>query len=434
VAFARRFDDGLGSETSPEVLDVLETMPPGPFLGILLAGVNPATLSELDRTRFLQAQARMVAHHQARLLEAMVAVHDAAADHLDDDIMKDAHAAEDAAAEIAVALHLTRRAADRDLHTALGLRRRLPQVLDALASGTLDRRRAGVILRDTDHLPIAEARQVTHQIVDKAAGWTTGQLRARLRRLCMQVDSDAAADRYRQALTRRRVVLRGTEEGTAHLGGFDLPPGRAAEARDRIEALARRLRRDGETRSLDQLRADVYLDLLCGTLPTPADRTRGGIHITVDLPTLAGMVDTCGELDGFGPIVADVARQITLNHTDDTWTWAVTHPDTGAVLADGTTRRRPTTRQRRHLTTRRRTCCFPGCRMPAIDCDLDHTVPWAHGGRTRCANLGPLCRHHHRLHHRGWHYIIDPDGRIHWTSPLGQTTTVHPDGQSRPPP
>ncbi len=27
--------------------------------------------------------------------------------------------------------------------------------------------------------------------------------------------------------------------------------------------------------------------------------------------------------------------------------------------------------------------------MPAVDCDLDHTVPWADGGRTRCDNLAP---------------------------------------------
>ncbi|HUP14858.1 MAG TPA: HNH endonuclease signature motif containing protein, partial [Acidimicrobiia bacterium] len=70
-----------------------------------------------------------------------------------------------------------------------------------------------------------------------------------------------------------------------------------------------------------------------------------------------------------------------------------------------------------------------GCRMPAIDCDLDHRRPWADGGPTKTSNLAPLCRHNHNTKHRcGWTYQKLPNGDYLWTSRLGHTYTTsgHP--------
>jgi len=33
------------------------------------------------------------------------------------------------------------------------------------------------------------------------------------------------------------------------------------------------------------------------------------------------------------------------------------------------------------------TCRWPGCDRPAVDCDLDHTIPYSQGGLTHAANL-----------------------------------------------
>ena len=43
------------------------------------------------------------------------------------------------------------------------------------------------------------------------------------------------------------------------------------------------------------------------------------------------------------------------------------------------------------------TCRWPGCDHPATDCDLDHTIPYAQGGKTHAANLKCYCRLHHLL-------------------------------------
>ncbi|MEJ5946008.1 HNH endonuclease signature motif containing protein, partial [Pseudokineococcus basanitobsidens] len=92
----------------------------------------------------------------------------------------------------------------------------------------------------------------------------------------------------------------------------------------------------------------------------------------------------------------------------------------------------PTTALQRFLRARQSTCTHPGCRVPATRCDLDHTHPHATGGPTCPCNLHPLCRRHHLAkHHHGWTprpATTDPhDTRTTWTSPLGQTTTTHPE-------
>ncbi len=92
---------------------------------------------------------------------------------------------------------------------------------------------------------------------------TTGQLSARLRRLCVEVNADDAAQRLEQATEQRRVELRPDPSGTGHVFAFDLDPVRASEAMSRVDRLARSLKAAAESRTMDQLRADVFLDLLC---------------------------------------------------------------------------------------------------------------------------------------------------------------------------
>jgi len=426
---------------------VFDDVPNGLFLAAALSQVDVDDLPGDERLEVLRGWARLVAHAQGKLFEAMASIVDAVVDEDEYDPerpMEMVEAAEAAAVEIAVALHLTRRAADRDLRLALDLRRRLPRVLAALENGDIDRRRAGVLLHETNHLSVAEARQVVGTLIDDAPHWTAGQLRVRVRRACVEVDPDEAQRRYEQALTERQVTLQPTDAGTAVLRGQDLPADRAEAARNRIESIARSLVGPDEARTLDQLRADVYLDLLLGAHPgeSPLSASSGeralptidgAIHLTVDLATLAGLTEDAGELAGYGPIVADLARQIALEHTAGSWTFSVADPD-GRTVATGITRRRPTSAVARAVRARRPTCAFPGCRRPAVDCDLDHRKPWSKGGRTCRGNLTPLCRYHHVHHHRGWKYEFLPHGKVRWTSPLGRVTIVAADRTSRPPP
>jgi hypothetical protein len=317
--------------------------------------------------------------------------------------------------------------ADAELVFALDLKRRLPCVWDALVAGSIDVRRARTIVHGTAHLSLGVARRVADHVVHEASRWTTGQLAARLRRACIEADPDEAADRYRSAVADRRVVSEPTTDGAANLLGLELPPHRVAAATRHINHLARSLCVPDETRTMDQLRADVFLDLVSGGAigTSGGGHGRGVVDIHVDLATLAELDERPGEVGGYGPVIADIARHVAAEQQDAEWRYTVTHPETGRVLTGGTTRRRPTSGQRRTVESIDPTCVFPGCRMPAASCDLDHRVRYADGGPTTAENLVPLCRHDHSVRHRHqWRHEPLPSGDHLWTSALGHAYTT----------
>ncbi len=399
----------------------LDRTPPSALLGILVSGIDPTRLTAADRVPLIQALSRQISHLQALVCAAI----DSLADHMDTVEFPDDPdlAWEAATTELRAALRLTRRAAEDHIDFALTVRRRLPRLWHALARGHIDPPRVRVLVEGTSHLDEPTARRVITDIIADAPRLTTGQLAARCRHLCLSIDPDAAHRRHHHTVEQRRVVLEATPNGTAHLHALDLAPERALAAAERIDRIAMSLNRTGDTRSIDQLRADVTLDLLAGR---HTDIDGGIVNIHVDLATLTRLADTPGDLDGYGPVIADIARQVATAHTNAQWRYTITDPTTGLPLDNGTTRRRPTTTQRRRVETRDPHCVFPGCRTPATRCDLDHTTPWAQLRRTTSRGLCPLCRHDHITvrHHLGWTYRPLPGGDYLWTSPLGHTYTT----------
>ena len=330
--------------------------------------------------------------------------------------------------EISAALTLTRRSAEVQVDLAYLLCQRLPSVWNALSDGLIDLARARILTDQTTHLPQDLARQVCAIALERAGSQTTGQLRASLQRLIITVDPAAAQDRYEEKLRERKLVCEPTDAGTANLHGLDLPVDRANQAMCRINRIAKKAKRKGDRRPIDQIKADIFLDLLCGTHQgQEADGGTGVVDIRAPLTTLLGLAEDPGEIPGWGPVIADITRQLVNNSEKAEWRFGITHHD--QLLDMITTRRRPTKSQQRIVETRNPTCVFPGCRMPARQSDLDHQNPWAITHRTHTSGLEPLCRHHHQLKHRAWKLETHPSrpGSYQWTSPLGHTYTTGPD-------
>ena len=391
----------------------LAEMAPGPVLAAVLASIDPSRLSGFDRVVVLQARARQLAYDQAEFYASMVGVAEAIPD----------TEIEFASDEIRAALTWTRRAADRHLDLGYELMKRLPNLWEALHQGSIDLARARVIIDHTTHLEVEEARRVTETVLETASGLTTGQLAARLRRLIIETDPHSAEKRYQQGIAERRVMVEPNPDGTANLHGMSLPADRAVAVINRVNQLAHSLKTSDDPRTIDQIRADVFLDLLGGH-PYHTTKTGGVLDLRVDLATLTRLADTPGEVGGWGPVISDLARQIADNHHGQ---WRVSVTDNRLPVWEGVTRRRPTTHQKRAVQTRQPTCVFPGCRMPATQSDLDHTQAVKDGGATTTTNLGPLCRHDHRLKHQGGWQLTQPTPGVHtWTSRLGHTYTTQP--------
>jgi hypothetical protein len=101
-------------------------------------------------------------------------------------------------------------------------------------------------------------------------------------------------------------------------------------------------------RTLDQLRADLFVDAvltgLSGQLPTKHG-LQPNIGVIVSLETLAGVEDEPAWLDGYGPVIAQTARELASDETG-TWRRLILDPIFGQVIDYGTTRYRPP----KHLT------------------------------------------------------------------------------------
>jgi hypothetical protein len=387
-------------------------------LALFLASIDREKLDGPSRVHLMKARGKLVSQVQAAFLQ---------------DVLSVAHAQvaisgwegwEFCSDEIRAAMHLTRRAADATLGVAIQVWDRLPQVGQALAAGDIDLARAKVICEELSHLDIEEARVVADTVLALAPELTTGQIRVRTRRLCVSVDPEEAAKRYGLGLDGRRLVLESSPDGTATILGIGLPADRAAEAMNRLHSLAEAARLAGDERTADQVRADVFLDVLTGRNPSQVG-TSGVAHIRVGLETLMHLNEEAGDLSGFGPVVADIARQVAAHAS----TWEVEVAEGTFPVWTGTTRRRPNASTARRVRAREPVCVFPGCRMPAIDSDLDHRDPWTDSHLTTEGNLEPLCRHDHRLKHEGGWKVESVGNTYQWTSPLGQkymTTRLPP--------
>jgi hypothetical protein len=105
---------------------------------------------------------------------------------------------------------------------ALEVGERLPRVWEALVAGRIDRQRARVLAEGTGNVPDDTARAVIDRIIDGAPGLTTGQLRARLRRLCIETDPDHACKSLARAQCPAQQARPGPREGD--LGASPPPP------------------------------------------------------------------------------------------------------------------------------------------------------------------------------------------------------------------
>ncbi len=370
----------------------------------------------------------MVSHFQARLYADIQSVSKSVTELEYPDDLGPQELFDTTSSEVQAALNLTRRSADIQVDLASLLCERLPRVWEALYAGLIDLARARVLSDLTSPLPEEVAREVTDTALVRAPSMTTGQLRAHLQRLIISIDPAAAQERYEEKLKERRVFTEQGEDGTANLMGLNLPPAETTRAMRRINRLARSLKSKGDRRRIDQIRADILLDLLTGKAQSnSATSDTGVVEIRVNMATLTGIDDDPGEIPGFGPVLADVARQIVDEASDSEWR-IVPVDENGHPVGVVTTKRRPSTTQKRVVETRNPTCAFPGCRMPADQCDLNHEIPWAEAHRTTARELGPLCRHDHINHHRHrWKLKQIRPGVYQWTSPLGHTYIVKPD-------
>ena len=415
---------------SAHVSELLRTIPGAATLA-RLSEIDPCSLSAADRINYLAALDRQDGWLYALRQRAIAAVAGLQPSEGDGPL----YGVDEAEREdVSTALRLAPATARSRIDIARTLVNNLPNTCSALATGEISAAHATVIAREAaiairNGAPDSVIFEVEQRAISFAELHTPGQVAARVRTDIAKAIPEEFEEMTSRATALRRVSCYNEADGMSTVVAI-LPAADAQIVMNSIEAFI--LRQDqlhlsqnksDTDRTIDQKRADA-LSTICSNFlseisetVTPQRRPLT-VNVTVDLPTLLGLAENPGQLAGYGPIPASVARELA---SDAKWKRFITEPQTGNLLDFGRESYEPPQHLKDFLIARDRTCRFPGCRRSALLSDLDHAESWESGGSTSPENIGALCRRHHRLKtHDGWRIQSFSDGSCTWTSPLGK--------------
>ena len=414
-----------------EVAELLRAKPGYITLGELIE-INPLALSSSGRIDYLSALDRQESWMCALKQEALVAI---AGEYADEDGGIFGCVDDEEREDVATALRLSPTSAQSRIDVARVLVGHLPNTISALSTGEISVAHATVIARETatairNGLSEESIFRVEQTALAHAEFHTPGQVASKVKTTIAKLapeEFEEVADRARDA---RRVSCYPEADGMATVIAI-LPAEDAQTVMKSIEAFI--LRRNSEDApewsilSADMKRADALTYIASQALSSLADEVQPHrrpitISVAIDLATLMGLAENPGQLAGYGAIPASVARRLA---ADGNWQRFVSDPTTGNLLDFGREKYTPPQELIDYLLVRDRVCRFPGCRRTGQSSDIDHAQSWETGGETNPANLGLLCRRHHRMKtHGGWSLESNPDGSCLWKSPQGKTFFV----------
>jgi hypothetical protein len=251
------------------------------------------------------------------------------------------------------------------------------------------------------------------ELREQATGCSVRQL-AELARSTRGVTEDRAASDYERRSLRFNDAFRTLN--------VQLPPEAYAETRACLEARARRIPSEGDTR-WDQRLCDSFLEMIRSSGQRGSSSSPYVVVAHVPLDTLLDEESACiGELEEGGLLSAETVRRIAC---DATVAIAV-DDDVGHTMYEGRARRDPTDAQRREVKRRDRHCRFPGCTSGTFT-NTHHIKPWMPDGCTDLDNLALLCEHHHhRVHSKQWTMSGDANAELTFIGPTGRVMTSRP--------
>jgi hypothetical protein len=414
-----------------EVAELLRVKPGYITLGELIK-INPLALSSSGRIDYLSALDRQESWMCALKQEALVAI---AGEYADEDGGIFGCVDDEEREDVATALRLSPTTAQSRIDVARVLVGHLPNTISALSTGEISVAHATVIARETatairNGLSEESIFRVEQTALAHAEFHTPGQVASKVKTTIAKLapeEFEEVADRARDA---RRVSCYPEADGMATVIAI-LPAEDAQTVMKSIEAFI--LKRNSEDApewsilSADMKRADALTYIASQALSSLADEVQPHrrpitISVAIDLQTLMGLAENPGQLAGYGAIPASVARRLA---ADGNWQRFISDPRTGNLLDFGREKYTPPQELIDYLLARDRICRFPGCRRTGQSSDIDHAQSWETGGETNPANLGLLCRRHHRMKtHGGWSLESNPDGSCLWKSPQGKTFFV----------
>ena len=166
-----------------------------------------------------------------------------------------------------------------------------------------------------------------------------------------------------------------------------------------------------------------------GVPPSEPPAPRVELGLVMSDGALFGESDEPAHLDTFGPVPAELAREVvagTLSRGEELWLRRLyAHPATGELVAMDARARRFRGGLPRLVRLRDQTCRTPWCDAPVRH--TDHVRAAAQGGETTRDNAQALCEAcNYAKDAAEWRARAGPDGSVETTTPTGHRYLSRP--------
>jgi hypothetical protein len=297
--------------------------------------------------------------------------------------------------EIARARRESPHRGQRHLALATVVPRELPATWRAWREGRITEFHAVLVARETACLTRDDRLEVDARVAGDAERLEhlgLRQLEAQLRAEAGRLDPAAVVRRRRQAEADRHVTLRPAPDTMTWLTAL-LPVKDGVAAFAALTRAADSARATGDPRTKGQVMADALVGrLLEGATDDPATPPVS-LHVVMSDTDLFGSEDEPARLEGFGPIPAELAREIVsgaLTEGERVWLRRLyAHPTTGELVAMDRQGRLFRGSLGRFIRLRDQVCRTPWCDAPVRH--LDHALGHAADGPTSGPNAQGLC-------------------------------------------
>ncbi|MGA8847222.1 MAG: DUF222 domain-containing protein [Nocardioides sp.] len=334
------------------------------------------------------------------------------------------------AAQIALARRESPHRGQQHLGLAMILRDELPCTWAAFRAGHITEWKATLIGRETACLALEQRLEVDERIAhdaDVLESMGDAEVVAAAQRIACEIDPASVVERRRRAEQERRVTLRPAPDVMSQLSAL-LPVKDGVALYAALKSAADTAIGTGDSRSRGQVMADTLVTRVTGRDSfTPADPGADpGITVNVVLPdtVLTGQAESGAYVEGYGPIPADLARDLAAGASWLRRLYADTQ--SGALVAMESRRRLVPASMARFLRHRDRTCRTPWC--DAAIRHFDHVKAVADSGPTAISNTQGLCQAcNHAKQAAGWAARPrpgpTPQHTVETTTPTGHTYT-----------
>ena len=268
----------------------------------------------------------------------------------------------------------------------------LPRTFARLEAGEITEWRASIVARETAWLSAIHRRAIDEEIADHLEGWGDRRVEAEVKKRAYRLDPHGYLARLAGAAQDRTVSLRPAPDTMSFLTGY-LPVAQGVAVFAALRRSADGLKSQGDERSRGQIMADTLVERVTGQATAEAVPLEVNVVMTdQSLFNIGSASDEPAQVEGYGPIPAELARRLLLaaDASADAWVRRLyTSADTGELAGLDSKRRVFAGSLRRLLVARDQVCRTPWCDAPIRH--KDHVTAVADGGETTADNGQGLC-------------------------------------------